>query len=257
MKCLCGILAEMEYAWIVSKDDEVEAVLESADLQVRPPSQQVPPAMEGSALGDVYARLVRMNEGRRHSALRPRVEQVIANWDMYSVAALARDAAKRMPASEVAPYVVARMIAFESPEEALPWIRDFAGAIAGDASDEAIARGVAATPNLLELLPKDDDPDEVANLLGFLFQTYAATGALIGNWMHGYSAPPVVMTRRWAARDLEICGVRLKKGDAVVVLLTSHRFHFGAGRHRCPGQQIAEAIAEATVATLRHSSPGV
>jgi hypothetical protein len=55
----------MEHAWVASKPDEVEAVLDSAHLHVRPPFQHVPAAMEGTALGEVFARLVRMNEGER------------------------------------------------------------------------------------------------------------------------------------------------------------------------------------------------
>lgn len=235
----------MEYGWIVSRDDEVEAVLKHRDLHVRPPGQQVPPAMDGTALGEIYARLVRMNEGERHSELRRRVYETIAGWDLGRVAELASDAATTMDARDVGAYVVAVMIGLEQPSEALSFIRDFAGAIAGGASDEAIARGIAATPLLLELLPAHDDPDVRANLLGFLFQAYAAVATMVENRLQGRAAPPVVMTRRWAARDVELCGVRVKCGDAIAVLLTSPKFTFGAGRHACPGEAVASAIVHA------------
>jgi len=236
----------MEYAWIVSSDDEVEAVLNHPDLHVRPPGQQVPAGMGGTALGEVYGRLVRMNEGERHGELRRRVYDIISGWDANRVANLARDAAKVMESGDVGAYVVAAMIGLNRPSEAISLIRDFAGAIAGGASDEAIARGVSATPHLLELLPPNGDPDERANLLGFLFQAYAAVGAMLENRLHGRALPPVVMTRRWAARDIDLCGARLKRGDALAVLLTSPKFNFGAGRHACPGEAIVTAIADAT-----------
>jgi cytochrome P450 len=35
------------------------------------------------------------------------------------------------------------------------------------------------------------------------------------------------------------------RGDELVVLLTSPRFNFGAGRHACPGQHVASAIVSA------------
>ena len=58
-------------------------------------------------------------------------------------------------------------------------------AIAAGASDAAIERGVSAAQSLADALPPDGDADERANLLGFLFQSYAATARLIENRLAG------------------------------------------------------------------------
>ncbi len=239
----------MEYAWIVSRDEEVEAVLASGALHTRP-AERVPKAMQGTRLGSIFERLVRMNDGDRHDALRRRVEERLAQWDLGKIARIAHEAASRLAPKDIAGYTVATVIGLREPQRALPWIRDFADAIAGGAGDEAISRGIAATQPLLDALPDAGDDDEIANTLGFLFQTYAATARLIDNVMSGRTDAPVVMTRRYAADDIEICGKSVRKGDAIVVLLTSPRFHFGAGRHACPGRRIAEVIANAAAAII-------
>ncbi|HEV3153245.1 MAG TPA: hypothetical protein VGZ02_05540 [Candidatus Baltobacteraceae bacterium] len=237
----------MERAWIVSKDDEVEAVLACTSLHVRPPGRQVPERMDGTTLGSIFERLVRMNDGERHAALRAIVERQIAAWDIAQIVKLAVTSAKRMPAADVPAFVMATIVGLRDPLDALPRIHEFAAAIAGGATEDDIARGIAAAEYLAERIPLIADPDEKANLLGFLFQTSAATAALVEHRRHRHMTPPVVLTRRWAACDLEICNTHLRQGDAVIVLLTSPKFHFGAGPHRCPGRQVAELIAEAVI----------
>ena len=253
MNCLRAILRIVEYAWVVSKNDEVAAVLNHPHLHVRPPDEPVPALMHGTALGEIYGRLVRMNEGKRHDALRRRALGIVAGWDLQRVSKIARQVASVMPVKDIGAYVVAVMIGLSRPAEALPYIRDFAAAIAGGASEDAILRGIAATPHLLESLPPHDGLDEQANRLGFLFQAYAATATLIEHALDGAAVPPVVMTRRWASRDIELFGLQVKRGDAFAVLLTAPQFNFGAGRHACPGQAIAHAIAD-TVALASGAS---
>lgn len=240
----------MEYAWIASKDEEVHAVLTSAAFNVRPLEELVPNAMQGTPLGAVFERMVRMNDGARHAALRPRVEARLSAWSLDEVRTLAVQAAKRIPAQDVAGYAVATLIGLRDPQQALPWIRDFAAGIAPGASADAIARGAAAVAPLMDALPACDDLDEAANLLGLLFQTYAATARLIDITVAGRTDPPALMTRRYAIEDTQVCGTPIRKGEAVVVLLTSPAFHFGSGRHACPGQRIAQTIAQAAAAVI-------
>lgn len=130
----------------------------------------------------------------------------------------------------------------------------------------------------------------IANLLGLFSQTFDATAGLIGNSIvtltreHGLAEhlitapsdihpfvhevarydPSVHNTRRFAREAVEIEGVALQRGEAVLVLLAAasrdeaifenaerfvlDRRHdglpgFGAGRHACPGEAIARAIA--------------
>lgn len=249
------MLTVMENAWIVSADHEVEAVLSCPDLHVRPVDEQVPRAMQGTALGDIYQRLARMNEGERHAQLRQRVDELVGTWDIFLLADLAAEVSASLPRQDVPAFVLATAIGLRDPEMALPLIRDFAAAIAGGASDEAIQRGISAAGQLLDGMSEDLDADDKANLLGFLFQVHPATARLIDARLHGDLTPPVVLTRRWAARDIEICNAQLRRGDKVIVLLTSPKFHFGAGRHACPGRQIAEAIAEGVLRDRRRVEP--
>jgi hypothetical protein len=241
----------VEHAWIVTADDEVEAALVHEDLHVRPPDHAVPEAMDGTALGAIFARLVRMNDGRRHAGLRAHVEERLAGWDLALTRRLAHEAAQRMEPADAVAYVMAMMAGFAEPERAVPHVRAFADAVAGGASAAAIARGIPAADRLLALLGGRADCDASANALGLLFQASIATTRLIEARRDGTTSPPVPLTRRWAARDVALGETTVRAGEAVVVLLTSPRFHFGAGIHRCPGEAVAEAIGDGVLAANR------
>jgi hypothetical protein len=51
--------------WVVSRADLIMALMQSPHCVVRPPNEPVPAAIAGSAVAEVFARLIRMNEGRR------------------------------------------------------------------------------------------------------------------------------------------------------------------------------------------------
>jgi cytochrome P450 len=135
----------------------------------------------------------------------------------------------------------------------------------------------------------------VSNLLGLFSQTFDATAGLIGNSIvalaqHGEITdrlraepsvvdafirevarfdPPAQNTRRFVRDRVDIEGVTLEPGEAVLVILAAasrdealyrnaDRFildrtpapliAFGAGRHACPGETIARSIAAGVVA---------
>ncbi|AZE49560.1 Cytochrome P450 [Pseudomonas chlororaphis] len=87
--------------------------------------------------------------------------------------------------------------------------------------------------------------------------------------------PPVQNTRRFVAAPCRVAGVTLEPGAVVLVLLASanrdpqlnpqpdrlllerearRSFSFGSGRHQCPGQELALAIASAVVGALARQS---
>jgi cytochrome P450 len=171
-------------------------------------------------------------------------------------------------------------------------------------------RSLLSTPRagedagLLGLLAKEarrvgrDDIDAiVANGIGFLTQAYEATAGLICNTLVALARQgavreqvsrdpsllhlvipevlrhdsPIQNTRRFLGEDALVAGQRMKKGDAVLVVLAAanrdplanpdpHRFDifrqnrriftFGAAAHACPGEQLALTIAEAGVVRL-------
>ncbi|MCC7700267.1 cytochrome P450 [Janthinobacterium sp. EB271-G4-7A] len=116
----------------------------------------------------------------------------------------------------------------------------------------------------------------LANLVGLLSQTCDATAGLLGNaivalrtqpqWSTQVGAAPrlwpallrevsrhdpsIHNTRRYTAQDVEFDGVRVAAGQMIVVVLASAghaECGFGHGRHACPGQSIAQAIATASL----------
>jgi cytochrome P450 len=230
----------VEQAWIVSRDDEVEAVLSDKSLGVRPPDEPAPRAMQGTVLGEIFVRLARMNDGSRHRELRANVEARLAAWNLADVARLTTEAVGLVEASEIAGYVIGSSIGLQNPRALLPDIRSFADAVAAGAGDDAIARGVDAAERLLAALPDESDADQRANDLGLLFQAYRATARLLDSALAGRTDPPVVMTRRYNTA-----------GETLAVLLIAPQFNFGAGLHRCPGREIAETIAFTAAAAIR------
>ncbi|PYC71897.1 cytochrome P450 [Streptomyces tateyamensis] len=128
----------------------------------------------------------------------------------------------------------------------------------------------------------------LANAVGFLSQTYDATAGLIGNALRALRRhpggelagvvrevvrhdAPIQNTRRFAAEPCRIGGAAVAAGEAVLVVLAAANrdpavnpepavfdpgrvapavFTFGAGAHRCPGAELAVAIAEGVLTEL-------
>jgi cytochrome P450 len=203
--------------WIASGAAEVTAVLTNPACRVRPSAEPVPPTLVGSPAGTIFGRLVRMNDGHRHDALKAAIATTLDGLASDRVAAIAGRWARtiddalmphhhpeRIPefASSVTAHVVASLLG--APTEAVPeaarWAAEFVSALASSDGTQ-IARGKAAAGHLLALgeavmgsaasegllpsLARHASGQEaeaiIANALGFLSQAYDATTALIGN----------------------------------------------------------------------------
>lgn len=320
--------------WVAASAEAATAVLASPACRVRPPSEPVPRALLGAAVGELFGRLVRMTDGAAQvrakravaAALDVPAETVAAEARRWS-AALAPDRA-RLDAFLFAlqMHVVGALLGF-APDR-LPEIaermRDIVTAIAPGATPEAIGRGheaaagmVALTEALIQargdgLARRLRDAAEreggvdaavvAANAVGFLFQAHDAGAGLLGNAVAALGArpqlrravaadrallpglvqevlrcdPPAQNTRRFVAEDTEIAGCPLRAGDAVLVVIAAanrdpalnpdpDRFDparpdrrlltFGHGRHACPGDAIAAAIAVAGLDALLDRLP--
>jgi cytochrome P450 len=108
-----------------------------------------------------------------------------------------------------------------------------------------------------------------ANAVGFLSQALEATAGLVGNALVALARepdlralppetlvravmrhdPPVQNTRRFAAAAGTVAGARFAEGDAILVVLAVAG-GFGHGRHACPGDALAEALAAGCVEAL-------
>lgn len=68
--------------WVASGAEAVASVLASPVCRVRPPHEPVPKALLGSAAGEVFRRLVRMNDGPgRHGPFKRAVSDALASVD--------------------------------------------------------------------------------------------------------------------------------------------------------------------------------
>lgn len=152
--------------WVACSAAAVTDVLTSPACVVRPPAEPVPRALLGSPAGAIFGRLVRMNDGSKHAAIKPSVSSVTARIEA-SIGQEARRWAAHLakelqPASDPAavsefafrlsPYVLASVLGV--PPDMLPsmadWVHDFTRCIAPAATSEQLARGGASAGRLLD-----------------------------------------------------------------------------------------------------------
>lgn len=276
-------------AWVAAGAASVDAVLHDPALHVRPPSEPVPAAIIGTSLGEIFARMARMTDGSRHTALRHVAVREIERLDLDDVSATATHCAQRLasdlPTNDpealtgylhaVPATSIATILAIGDEPDAVAWIHDFAHALSPASTDGDRVKGITAANALIAKLGVPDDWDASANRIALLFQTYDATAGLIGNtlvrlakgdessldaalsYVIRYDAP-AHNTRRYAAADTVVMNAHIRAGDTVLVLLAAanidpcgnRSYTFGAGEHACAGAQIATTIARAGIEAL-------
>ncbi|MFS2036937.1 cytochrome P450 [Polaromonas sp. CT11-55] len=216
--------------WIASSAAGVKAVLGNPACRVRPVSEPVPSAIVGSAAGEVFGHLVRMNEGLRHDAPKLALQRFLAAVDLDRVQArtevlalqaagegvLRREALSRW-AFEVPVMAVADLLGFGEDElpQVARWMADFVAclsplstpaqlAAAGNAASALLGRfaelvqAASAQPgSALARLQQEaaqvgwhDARALLCNAVGLLSQTYEATAGLIGNSITALATQP-------------------------------------------------------------------
>jgi cytochrome P450 len=211
--------------WVASSAETVNEVLHSDFCRVRPASEPVPRAINGSAMGDIFARLIRMNDGAKHCPFKgavtrtldavdePRASERAARW-AGRMAREVVDGARGLQAFafDVPPLVVADWLGVNP--ELLPhvaaWIRAFVRGIAPNVDAEALGHGNAAAQELLEVLRETLENDAsgvlselaraahdrdavLANGIGLLMQSLEATAGLIGNSLVALQRRPALL----------------------------------------------------------------
>jgi len=271
--------------WVALGAAAVAEILGSDLCRVRPAAEPVPAAIAGAPAGDIFKRLVRMNDGPGHAKAKAGVSACLAAFDPAQWTAIARrDAAKLAAALAGAQrsgidrfsfalpvQVVAQIIGLptELAIECATLIGDFVRCLSPLSSPDEVARsntaaaalmttlrdemrgkthgGVAMTAERLQSLGIDDMDSVLANLIGFMSQTYEATAGLIGNTLLALARhadlrrriagddalmhrvveevarydPPVHNTRRFVAQDGIVAGQAMKKGDQILVVLAA------------------------------------
>ncbi|MDM0009920.1 cytochrome P450 [Variovorax sp. J22G73] len=203
--------------WVASRAEVVAQVLQAhGPLRVRPAAEPVPRAIVGSAAGEVFGHLVRMNDGAAHAAHRPALQRGLVGLDLNAVREAALRVAQRVPREQplsdtlfsMPVRAVAHLLGFA--DDALPqvdrWMRDFvaclsplstaaqlqgASAAAGELMTRFEALVAGAPPRRGSLLegvlagvPAESAAPSralLANLVGLLSQTCDATAGLLGN----------------------------------------------------------------------------
>ncbi|HEX7737983.1 MAG TPA: cytochrome P450 [Ktedonobacteraceae bacterium] len=155
--------------WVVSSAAAVTDVLDSALCRVRPAREQVPTALLGSAAGEIFRHLVRMNDGQEHDALKQAVISALHTLDLAQTAQLSRTWAsllleKLKPerqtgrlsdfAFSLPVYTIASLLGVpgEHLEQTARWMSDFVRCLAPSSTPEQLESGKAAANHLRELL---------------------------------------------------------------------------------------------------------
>jgi cytochrome P450 len=211
--------------WVASSGETVNAVLHSDLCRVRPPSEPVPRAIKDSAMGEVFARLIRMNDGLKHCPFKGVVSATLDAVDEARASERAAFWAQRLAREvvsgtralpsfglELPVFIVGDLLGV--PLETLPrvasWTRDFVRGIAPNADAQHLERGNAAAKGLLEVLQKilendaagllselaraaHDRDTVLANGIGLLMQSLEATAGLIGNSLVALKRQPTLV----------------------------------------------------------------
>lgn len=244
--------------WVASGAHVVRDALAHPMLRVRPPEEPVPRPLAGTPAGEVFALLVRMNDGDFHVRHRPAVEENAARLGRAAVAEAAAlavdDLAPRTPldalCSAVAVQAMARLLAvapdaLDSTTEA---IHRFTRGIAAGADAAVVEQASQAALALMEQGEAQGlDRVRAANRIALMQQSLDATAGLIGNSllhlraepahaaeadasldaMRAFAAevarwdPSVQNTRRFAAGDMPLAGAQLKCGDTLLLVLAA------------------------------------
>jgi cytochrome P450 len=265
--------------WVASDPSVVRAALQHPQLRVRPPAEPVPRALLGRPTGEVFARLVRLNDGAFHARHRPEVSANAQRWSAGRVAqateaAVADLAARCTPdalLSAIPVQAMARLLAVPDAEldATVAAVHAFTQGIAAGADAATLDRADAAAVTLLAQGEREGlSSVQSANRIALMQQSLDATAGLIGNAIAAFTGdadppthvariargdPAIHNTRRFAAEDLELGVQRLRAGEGVVLLLVDADgdLGFGAGAHACPGQRIALQLATSALASLQ------
>jgi cytochrome P450 len=271
--------------WIALGADAVIDILASGLCRVRPPAESVPPAIVGAPAGDIFGNLVRMNDGPRHASMKAAVGACLSTIDPAHLTAVARREAAKLTRELVGGHprgidrfgfalpvqVVAQIIGLpaDAAIKCAILIGDFVRCLSPLSGPDDIARsnkaadallatlrgelrsrshgGLAMTADRLQSLGVEDTDTVLANLVGFMSQTYEATAGLIGNTLRALGRkvdlarraagddallrrvveevarfdPPAHNTRRFVIEDGVVAGQAMKAGDEIVVVLAA------------------------------------
>jgi cytochrome P450 len=247
--------------WVAAGAAAVEAVLNNTAFRVRPVDDVVPPAMRGTSLGELFARMVRMTDGAAHAPRRHDVEQLIEGANVAAIASALPDLSAApldtlmfvFPSRAIATLLG---VAPHNVDGIEAYARALARAIAPGAAPETVAPASSAVETLSAMLAaRFPDEQQRYGAIGLLFQTYDGTAGLIGNTLYHLAIaqpvitarivqdaptlagfvgevarldPPVHSTRRFAATEIAIDDALVRENESVLVLLAAANYDSAA-----------------------------
>jgi cytochrome P450 len=243
-------------SWVATSAAAVEAALGHPQLGVRPPDEPVPRALAGTPAGEVFGRLVRMNDGDFHARHKPEVRRAADRFTPQKVAdasaQAALDLASRVDANALLTAMptqaMARLLGVPRDllDRTVSWVDAFVQGIGAQASAQAVTRASDAARELMAQGEAQGlDTVQSANRIALMQQSADATAGLLGNavrhlrmvgepgrdaspeaWL-SFAAEvarwdaPVQNTRRFAAAALTLAGRSIAKGHGVLLVLAS------------------------------------
>jgi len=244
--------------WVASSQAVISEAFQHTALHVRPPAEPVPPALQGTAAGELFARLVRMTDGGFHALHKPAVTQTARRWRLADVARASEAATAglqpRLGANALMSRLPVQVMAslLEVPggelEATCDRVQQFVQGIAPGASQTAVALASEAAGALMaQGRALGLDAVQAANRVGFMQQSLDATAGLIGHTalmmaQHPQAAAiadgspeamrdfvaeverhqaPIQNTRRFASQALKLAGQQLQAGQGVLLVLAS------------------------------------
>ena len=200
-----GLLFDADLGlWIASRATTLEAVLAHPDCRVRPLHEPVPAAIAQRAAGQVFAQLMRMNEGTAHRCPRAAIEPALAGLDPQRIARAVKhldekathldDWMFRLPVS-----VIAHLLGVpgEHLSKVAELTRDFVACLSPLSDEAQLCNADLGASQLRQMFSAVFEETALlaairsgewvgadvlnANLIGLLSQTCEATAGLIGN----------------------------------------------------------------------------
>jgi cytochrome P450 len=216
--------------WISASARAVQETLNSRLCAVRPTLEPVPAALQATKSGEVFRRLVRMNDGAFHESTRTGLVRALGTLDLCALDKESRSTAKSIvngPANSL-PFAFALPAIVLSSQLGVPehsrasvagWIRDFVYCLSPLSDADQLRRANEAAEHLMETfsallaetdrqseptllselqlaivdVQAGDDDDITANAIGILSQTCEATAGLIGNTLLVLSRRPDIV----------------------------------------------------------------
>jgi hypothetical protein len=277
-------------------------LLETPGLAVRPPGQPVPPHLQGSRLGTLFARWLRQRDDEGRVLPKAALSRALTDVCAADLAGHARRQAAlarpggwdhwvwASPVAAVASLLGLAMDGLPAQRCLRRQMQALAAALAGgppDAADVACEALLAALNKADARAPLQaalarhaspavwrDAEDFEANRLALLWQSYEAGAALLGKALVRLTEQPalrrpgqmsawlpalvggggaVLNTQRFTRCALTWGGTALPAGAKLLLNLTgadAADIGFGAGPHRCPGQDLALGAAAAALEDL-------